>query len=127
MKQVAEIRELKVNRYMLIDDEPCKIVNISTSKPGKHGTAKARIEAVGIFDGQKRSYNAPVTDKVHVPIIDKRQGQVISVSGDHAQLMDMESYDTFDIAIPDEYKGQIESGQEIQYLEAMGRRKITRA
>jgi len=53
MKQLAEVRTLKVGRYMIIDEEPCKIMSISTSKPGKHGEAKARIEAVGIFDGQK--------------------------------------------------------------------------
>ena len=54
MKEMAEVRELKVGRYVLIDEEPCKIQSISTSKPGKHGEAKARIEAVGIFDEQKR-------------------------------------------------------------------------
>ena len=49
MKELSEIRNLKVNRYIIIDDEPCKIVSISTSKPGKHGEAKARIEAIGVF------------------------------------------------------------------------------
>ena len=66
----AEIRELKVNRYIVIDDEPCRIISIQTSKPGKHGEAKARLEAVGLFDGQKRSIVHPVTHKVRVPIID---------------------------------------------------------
>ncbi|RLF40421.1 MAG: translation initiation factor IF-5A, partial [Thermoplasmata archaeon] len=45
MKEMAEVRELRVNRYIIIDNEPCKIVSITTSKPGKHGDAKARIEA----------------------------------------------------------------------------------
>ena len=66
MKELSEIRNLKVNRYIIIDDEPCKIVSISTSKPGKHGEAKARIEAIGVFDGQKRSIVKPVKHKVHV-------------------------------------------------------------
>ena len=48
MKQLAEVRTLRVNRYMIIDEEPCKIMSITTSKPGKHGEAKARIEAIGI-------------------------------------------------------------------------------
>ena len=126
MKEMAEVRELKVNRYMIIDDEPCKIVSITTSKPGKHGEAKARIEAIGIFDNQKRSVIFPVRHKVAVPIIDKRQAQVISLMGNKAQLMDMETYETFDIAIPEEFKGQLQPGKEVSYLEALGRKKITR-
>jgi translation initiation factor 5A len=127
MKELAEIRTLKKNRYLIIDDEPCKIVNISTSKPGKHGEAKARIEAIGVFDGQKRSIVNPVTHKVHVPIIDKRSAQVVALMGDNVQLMDMETYETFEMPIPDEYKGALEPGKEIQYLQALGRKKITRA
>ena len=126
MKELSEIRTLRVNRYIIIDDEPCKIVSISTSKPGKHGEAKARIEAIGVFDGQKRSIVKPVKHKVHVPLIDKRTAQVLALMGDNVQLMDLETYETFDMPIPDEYKDQIESGKEIQYLVALGRKKITR-
>ncbi len=127
MKELSEIRTLKINRYIIIDDEPCKIVGMSTSKPGKHGEAKARIEAIGIFDKQKRSIVKPVKHKIHVPIIDKRSAQVLAIMGDNVQLMDLETYETFEMPIPDEYKGQLETGKEIQYLEALGRKKITRA
>ena len=127
MKQLAEVRTLRVNRYMIIDDEPCKIMSISTSKPGKHGEAKARIEAIGIFDGQKKSVVHPVKHKIHVPIIDKRTAQVVALMGANVQLMDMETYETFEMPIPGEYKGQLEPGKEISYLEALGRKKITRA
>jgi len=126
MKELAEVRTLKVNRYMIIDDEPCKIVSISTSKPGKHGEAKARIEAIGVFDGQKRSIVKPVTHKVGVPIIDKRTAQVVALMGENVQLMDMETYETFEIPIPDEHKGKLKPGNEISYLIALGRKKITR-
>lgn len=122
-----EVRHLKENRYLLIDEEPCRIVSISTSKPGKHGSAKARIEAVGVFDNAKRSVVHGVTDKVSVPMIDKRVGQVLALMGANVQLMDMQSYETFELPIPEEMKGAIEPGKEIQYLVAMGRRKITRA
>jgi translation initiation factor 5A len=127
MKQLAEVRTLRVNRYMIIDDEPCKIMSISTSKPGKHGEAKARIEAIGIFDGQKRSVVHPVKHKVHVPMIDKRTAQILALMGDNVQLMDLETYETFEMPIPEEYKGKLEPGKEISYLEALGRKKITRA
>ena len=126
MKELAEVRTLRVNRYMIIDNEPCKIMSISTSKPGKHGEAKARIDAIGVFDGQKRSVVHPVKHKVHVPIIDKRTAQVLALMGDNVQLMDMETYETFEMPIPDEYKGQLQPGEEISYLTALGRKKITR-
>jgi len=127
MKELAEVRTLRVNRYMIIDEEPCKIMSISTSKPGKHGEAKARIEAIGIFDGQKRSVVHPVKHKVHVPIIDKRNAQVLALMGeDVVQLMDLDTYETFEMPIPDEYKGKLEPGSEILYLQALGKKKITR-
>ncbi len=122
-----EIRNLKENRYIVIDDEPCRIKKIDVSKPGKHGEAKARIEAIGIFDDKKHSMVNPVTHKVRVPIIDKKKGQVISLSGNEAKIMDMTDYNTFNIAIDDdEILDNIEQGQEIRYMTAMGRKKITR-
>lgn len=123
MKELAEVRTLKVGRYMIIDEEPCKIMSISTSKTGKHGEAKARIEAIGIFDGQKRSVVHPVKHKVGVPIIDKRTAQVLSIMGENVQLMDMETYETFEMPIPEEFKGQLQPGSEISYLEALGRKR----
>jgi translation initiation factor 5A len=127
MKEMAEVRELKVGRYVLIDEEPCKIMSISTSKPGKHGEAKARIEAVGIFDETKRSVVHPVKHKVGIPIIDKRSAQILALIGaDVVQLMDMETYETFEMPIPEDMKGQLVPGKEILYLQAMGKRKITR-
>jgi translation initiation factor 5A len=127
MKELAEVRTLRVNRYMIIDDEPCKIMSISTSKPGKHGEAKARIEAIGVFDGQKRSVVHPVKHKIHVPIIDKRSAQVLALMGsDTVQLMDLETYETFEMTIPDDLKGKLEPGSEILYLQALGKKKITR-
>jgi translation initiation factor 5A len=126
MKQLAEVRTLRVNRYMIIDDEPCKIMSITTSKPGKHGEAKARIEAIGVFDRQKRSVVHPVKHKIHVPIIDKRNAQVLALMGENVQLMDLETYETFEMSIPSEFKGKLQPGNEISYLEALGRKKITR-
>ncbi|MCK5290781.1 MAG: translation initiation factor IF-5A [Thermoplasmata archaeon] len=123
---MAELRTLKPNRFIIIDDEPCKITSLSKSKPGKHGEAKARVEAVGIFDNQKRTLVHPVTHKVKVPIIDKRKAQVLVLMGSEVQLMDMETYETFNLPIPDEFAGKLDPGKEILYFVAMGRKRITR-
>ncbi|MDQ1372256.1 MAG: translation initiation factor [Candidatus Thermoplasmatota archaeon] len=122
----AEVRTLKEGRYMNIEDEPCKILSISTSKPGKHGEAKARIEAMGLFDGNKRSVVYPVKHKVQVPMIDKRQAQVVSLMGAEVQLMDLETYEMFQLPIPEEYKDSLKAGEDVMYIVAMGRKKIMR-
>jgi translation initiation factor 5A len=124
MKGQTEIRTLKVGRYVVIDDEPCVIIGIATSKPGKHGSAKARVDAIGIFDGQKRSIVQPVSAKIYVPIVERKGAQIIAIMGKTAQLMDLNDYSTFEIEIPEEHADRIESGKEITYLESMGKRKL---
>jgi translation initiation factor 5A len=122
MKQQAEVRQLKEGGYVIIDNEPCEIVNLSISKPGKHGAAKARIDAVGIFDGQKRSIVQPVTAKTYIPIVERKRAQVISVVGNVAQLMDLETYEIFELTIPEGL--EVKQGKEIVYIESLGKRKI---
>ncbi len=122
----AEVRTLKEGRYIVIDDEPCKILSISTSKPGKHGEAKARIEAMGLFDESKKSVVYPVKHKVLVPLIDKRQAQVVSIMGAEVQLMDLETYEMFMLPIPEDMKDTLKPGSDILYMVAMNRKKITR-
>ncbi|OED30597.1 translation initiation factor IF-5A [Methanosphaera sp. WGK6] len=124
--KVAEIKTLKQGKYLVLDGEASKIISLSTSSPGKHGAAKARIEAVGLFDGQKRSLVKPVNAKVDIPIIDKRAGQVIALMGSEVQLMDLETYETIDLPIPEELKDEIVEGREVEYIEALGNMKIMR-
>ncbi len=111
----STLKGLKPGHYVMIDDEPCKVLSISLSKPGKHGSTKARMDAVGIFDDRKRSILKPADAGIQVPIIEKKKAQVISISGDFVQLMDMEEYNTFDVEIPADMKGRLEPGTEIGY------------
>ena len=120
----GEVRQLKVGRYVVIDEEPCKILDITTSKPGKHGASKARIEAVGMFDGVKRSMVAPVTEKCKIPMIDKRKVQVLSIRGDQASVMDMETYEQYELPMSDNEKAALTAGIEVMIMEAMDRRKF---
>jgi translation initiation factor 5A len=124
MKEQVEVRELKEGRYVIIDDEPCIIKGISHSKPGKHGAAKARVDAIGIFDNQKRSIVSPVTNKVYVPTVERRSGQILSVSENSVQLMDLSTYATIDVPITAEDKPKLEEGKEVQYLLVLGRTKL---
>lgn len=124
MKEQVEVRTLKEGKYVLIDEEPCVIKSISHAKTGKHGSAKARIDAIGIFDGTKRSIVQPVTDKTYVPIVERKNGQVLAVKGDVCQVMDMADYSTLELKIPEDLKDKIEAGKDISYLISMGKMKI---
>ncbi|QGN06101.1 translation initiation factor IF-5A [Halorhabdus sp. CBA1104] len=121
-KQQTEVRELDEGSYVMMDETPCKITSYSTAKPGKHGSAKARIDGKGVFDGKKRSLSQPVDAKVWVPIIERKQGQVVSVSGNDAQVMDLETYETFTMRVPEDEN--LEPDDEIEYLELEEQRKV---
>ena len=117
--ELKEVGEIKKGSTMIIDGAPCKIVAVSTSKPGKHGHAKHRIEGVGLIDGKKRQIVMAGGD-VEVPIIEKRTAQVLSLSGNTANVMDMESYETFDLLITDECEGTVTEGCQVLYWDIMG-------
>lgn len=133
MSKPADLGSLKIGSYILLPvsdqptGEPCRISEYDTSKPGKHGAAKARIVGVGVFDGQKRPHVGPVSMQVHIPLIDKRMGQIISITGDNYQLMDSETFETLDVTlIDDEVKGKLGNGQNVEYWKVMDRVKIMR-
>jgi translation initiation factor 5A len=133
MSKPTELGSLKIGSYILLPvsdqptGEPCRITEYDTSKPGKHGSAKARIVAVGIFDGQKRPHVGPVNMQIHVPLIDKRAGQTISIVGSKIQVMDSETFETIDVdMIEEELEGTLLQGKDIEYWNVMGRTKIMR-
>ena len=122
-RQQTQVRELDEGSYVMIDDTPCQITAYSTAKPGKHGSAKARVEGKGVFDENKRNFTQPVDAKVWVPIINRKQGQVVSMeSDDVAQVMDLETYQTFTIKTPD--GTSLSPDDEIEYLEMDEQRKV---
>jgi translation initiation factor 5A len=123
-----DLGSLKVGSYIVIDGEPCRIVSYDHSKPGKHGSAKARVAAIGVFDGSKHSLVSPVSSNVEVPLIDKRNGQVISISGKTLQIMDLETFEVFDTSsIEDDMRDKIVQGGEVEYWKVLDRIKIVRA
>jgi translation initiation factor 5A len=95
---------------------------VSHSVSGKHGGAKSRLEAIGLFDNKRRSVVKPADAEMEVPIIEKKIGQVVAISGNSAQIMDMTDYETFDIPIPEELKDKIAQGKEVSYWVIMGKK-----
>lgn len=121
-KRMADASSLKSGSYVLFDGTPCIIRSLQISKTGKHGHAKARIEAVGIIDGRKIVKVCPAHDPLDVPIIEKRMAQVLSVANDVANVMDSENFETFDLKVPEELKDKVVSGINIVYWIVMAER-----
>jgi translation initiation factor 5A len=118
----SSIKNLQPGRYCVIDGEPCKVLDVSHSVSGKHGGAKSRLEAIGLFDNKRRSVVKPADAEMEVPIIEKKIGQVVAIIGNSAQIMDMTDYETFDIPIPEELKDKIAQGKEVSYWVIMGKK-----
>ncbi|MHB1908142.1 MAG: translation initiation factor IF-5A [Nitrososphaerales archaeon] len=128
MSKPVDLGSVKEGSYIMIDGEPCRIVEYDKSKPGKHGAAKARVVGIGVFDSVKRSLVSPVSSNVEVPLIEKKSGQIVSSTPQSVQLMDLETFETMDIPMPsdEEVRSKIGSGSEVEYWQVLGRTKIVR-
>lgn len=122
----ATLKEIRPGRFVLIENVPCKVVDIETSSPGKHGSAKVRLTAIPMFGGSKRTVIGPGDGGIDVPIISKRKAQVVSMGASGAQLMDSESYEVFELPVPEELQGSISAGMTVEVIEAMSQRMIAR-
>lgn len=110
----VSVNSLKKGSYLIVDGAACRLVDMATSRPGKHGHAKHNIMAVGLLDDKKRNMITSDHD-IDAPIIEKKTANVLSITGDHANVMDEETYETFDLAIPEELKEEISEGCNILY------------
>ena len=124
----SEAKTLKPGSYFLIEGEPCRVVSIEKSKPGKHGAAKANIVAIGFFDNRKRNVIMPADRMVDVPLIDKRSATVITDMGETYSLMDTETYETYEVPKPtdEEIASKIELNVAVEVWDVMGQKVITR-
>ncbi len=116
-------RDAKKGNYIILEEVACKVLDNKISKPGKHGEAKCRIEAVGVLDNKKRVHITPAGHRLFSPMIDKRNSQILSIVGTTAQVMDMETYETFDIQIEGDMKDKIKEGEEAEYW-VLGNKKV---
>jgi len=124
MKKLASVGSLQKGSYIIVDGVACRVTSTATSRPGKHGHAKVNMMAVGLIDEKKRNVVLPGHDQVEVPVIDKRTAQVLSVTGDVANVMDSESYETFDMKVDEEFKDQVVEGCQILYWNILGDKVI---
>lgn len=120
--KIVNVNQIKSGSYLMVDGVPCRVVDAQTSKSGKHGHAKIRIVAIGLLDERKREIVLPSGHSVEVPIIEKKTAQVLSVAGNTANVMDNESFETFDLEIPEELKDNIVEGANVLYWDIVGKK-----
>src|SRR3989344_3798729 len=113
--KIIDAIEAKVGVSIIVDGTPCTVRSIDVSKTGKHGASKCRIEAESIFDGKKKVVAVPGHERFEVPMIDKRKGQVVSISNDKASVMDLENFETMDMVIDETIKSEIKDNDNIEY------------
>jgi len=123
----VSIGTLNKGNYIVIEGVACKVVDTQVSRPGKHGHAKVRLTGVGLLDNKKRVLVAPGHDHVDVPIVEKKNAQVLSIStrqkGDDTikivNVMDSETYETFDLDVPEELADEVVDGVSVVYWEIL--------
>jgi translation initiation factor 5A len=111
----VSVGTLQKGNYVVVDGAACKVSDTQTSRPGKHGHAKVRLTAVGLLDDKKRVIVMPGHDKIDTPIVDKKTAQVLSIQDNKATIMDSETYETFELEIPEELKKDCVEGCNIMY------------
>jgi translation initiation factor 5A len=124
--KVINATEARVGTTILVDNEAYTVRSNDISKTGKHGASKCRIEAIGVFSDKKKVIAVPGHERFEVPMINKRKAQVLSVSEDSASVMDLESFETIDMAFAEEIKDQLEPEKQVEYWDVEGKKMIRR-
>ena len=100
-----QVGSLRKNGHMMIKDKPCKIVDISTSKTGKHGHAKSNITGIDIFTSKKYEDCHPTSHNADVPRVTRKDYQLLNIDGARVSLL-TESGDTKDdLDLPKDTEG----------------------
>lgn len=124
--RVIHATEMRIGTFLMIDGVAHQVKKMDISKTGKHGHAKVRFEAINIFTGKKKVQVIPGHDKFEVPMIDKRNAQVLSVHGNMASIMDSESFENLDLEILEGVEGIVE-GANVEYWNIEGEKLLKRA
>ena len=118
--------EARSGAAILVDGVACIVRSNDISKTGKHGHAKCRIEAIGIIDGKKKVFAIGGHERLEVPMINKNKAQVLNVMENKASIMDLDSYETIEVQIMEELKGQIKEEDQVEYWDIEGNKIIKR-
>ena len=92
---------LRKSGFVVIKGRPCKIVDMSTSKTGKHGHAKVHLVAIDIFTGKKLEDLSPSTHNLEVPFVQRNEYQLLDIDDGFLSLMNMDGDTKDDVKAPE--------------------------
>lgn len=92
---------LRKNGFVVIKGRPCKIVDMSTSKTGKHGHAKVHLVTLDIFTGKKLEDLSPSTHNMEVPVVKRNEYQLLDIDDGFLSLMTMDGETKDDVKAPE--------------------------
>jgi len=93
---------LRKGGHVMIKGRPCKIMEMSTSKTGKHGHAKVHLVGLDIFTNKKYEDLCPSTHNIDVPNVNRCDFQLIDISDDgYVSLMNDKGDTRDDLRLPD--------------------------
>jgi translation initiation factor 5A len=124
--KVIDATEMRVGTTVMIDGAAHTVKKMDTSKTGKHGHTKVRYEAVSILTGKKKVAVVTGHEAFEVPLVDKREAQVLSVSNDKASIMDSQSFENLELSVPEELKDTLKDGVSVEYWDIEGEKLIKR-
>merc|ERR1711970_1217816 len=116
-----EAGQVRKGGHIMIKGKPCKVVDVSTSKTGKHGHAKCHFVATNIFTGKKQEELCPSTHNAEVPFVARKDYQIMSIEDEpYISLMDIDSGECReDLQFPDATDDDAKVVENIkQYMEA---------
>jgi translation initiation factor 5A len=123
--KIIDATEIKTGTNIIIEGAPYTVRKIDISKTGKHGHAKARIEAVGILSDQKKIIVAPGHDRFEVPMLNKNKGQVLSI-GERVSIMDLDNFETIEVKCDDSLKQELKENDNVEYWDICEEKIIKR-
>ncbi len=124
--KIINATEARVGTNILLDGESYTIKKIDISKTGKHGHSKVRVEAMGIINNNKKVFVVPGHDRLEVPMVDKRKGQILSMTENKVSIMDLQSFETLEINCPEDIKAELEGNSTVEYWDIEGQKIIKR-
>ncbi|MCK9596882.1 translation initiation factor IF-5A [Candidatus Pacearchaeota archaeon] len=124
--KIIDATEVKAGTSIIVDGEACAVKKVDISKTGKHGHAKCRIECVGILSDNKKVFVVPGHERLEVPLVEKKKGQVLGIGEDKVSIMDLENFETIDVKCPPEIKSELEINSNVEYWDVEGAKIVKR-
>ncbi|MBS3084930.1 translation initiation factor IF-5A [Candidatus Pacearchaeota archaeon] len=118
--KIINATEARVGTNLILEGEFYTLKKMDISKTGKHGHAKCRIEAENMVSNSKKVFVVPGHERFEIPLVNKNKGQVLSVNDSRASIMDLESFETIEVAVPAELKDQIQINDNVEYWNIEG-------